>query len=836
MLDRILYFLFRKNTGLSLMAVLVTAIAFTMSGCTCDCGLLKCNCDENGGCGAEPGCICAPIGACNEKCDQSCGACHSCNQCLDNCVNGCAGGCIDGCVDGCNDGCDDCQNGCQESRYEYSLDLTVGLRDTQGQNLQEEYRTNSFKIWSAELTRKQAASKKNTFTIELTQQIKNQIFGSTSLESYYKVAGITAASRRGATGDNDLDDSPFEYTIEYSSANGTITISTPDWTDNHQTYYNMYAIVAVEEIDYGKSVDVVVKYPENTGIPEERYYTKVGQPLPEIEIKDIVGYTCNSAYVTKDGKKFIFDSSKNFHKYDFDNSSIQQAQGYTLKFNSQNNGYVLTYDLRYSLNSYDFAGVKTVNGEEIKTCRLTVKHGESLNESLGKFKTAYGSEFNESDFYSAIWTLDKEGQIPYEYSPSNDKITGNVTLYFHATTAITVTLHNIKGEESDSRTLRFPYGAYVGGLDYPIYDLNDYGRFRFIGWYTNAELTERFDPSERFESFYLYAKWSEETTYAVRYFATLDALAAQSPSYNGEYDRKLGLTLPTSDTLDQLGVLPPDSDRYTYVFAGWQIANGDNGTITLSAPTGRLEEENYNADVDLVAAFTHKIRLIINSSTESLNGNPSDYSAYYGQPFDLPVPTSTDNLKFKGWRTDDGTLVSDDKGHIDRFKPSSAMPAPVDTSYLVPVWETGSATITFKWTENGETKTAEKIGKIGEALPDVPTAPAFKGHDFVGWFDDGGNEFDKTAPLTTNATYTAKYEAKTFTITLIVKSADGNETTFGQVTVRYGEKADLGVPTAEGQTFIFWQDAAENIWSGSDGKMTKDYDLESDVTLYAFMM
>lgn len=838
MLDRILYFLFRKNAGLSLLALVVTAIAFTLSGCTCNGLCLNCYCSESGGCEASAGCLCEAIGNCNEKCDQSCGACHACNQCADNCINGCTDGCINGCTNSCNDSCDNCTNGCKERGYEYSIILSISLRDTQGQSLQNG--TTGVKIWSAYLTRKEAKSlKKETFAIRLTSEIKREIFKHTgpsvynNLSEYYEIMSITAGNRREAEGDDDLEALPFNYTIGYSADDEMLTITTPDWTDNHQVSYTLYAIAAVEELDYGKPVDVVIKYSENTGVSDERYQTKVGQPMPEIELKKITGFTSDYAGVEKNGKKYLFDWSKNLHLYNYRKSSNE----FTLEPNAAGNGYILTFNLKYTINTYTLTGIKVVNGNVTENRTATVTHGSSLNESFEKFKTSYETVFNESGYYSAIWTRDKDGLIPYEYSSSSDGVIGDVTLYFHATTAITVTLFNTNGDGSGTKTLRFPYGAYVGGLDYPVYNPSDYDRFSFHGWYTDKDFKERFEPSERFNDFVLYAKWSEETTYTIRYFATLDAFAMQSPCYSGAYDRKLGLALPTASALELMGVLPPDSDRYTYAFAGWQIATETDGRITLSEPTANLEAEAYVTDVNLVAAFTHKIQLIIDTSAESLGDNPSDYTAYYGQPLDLPVPTRTDGMDFKGWRTDDGTLVSDGSGHVDRFRPSSAMSAPIATSYLIPVWETGSVTITFKWTENGETKISERIGKIGDRLSDVPTVSAPKGYDFVGWFDDGGNEFDKTAPLAADATYTARLEPKTFTITLIVKDDAGNETPFGQVTVRYGEKADLGTPPeVAGKYFMFWEDASNNEWSDSKGKMTKPYELEDDVTLYAYII
>ena len=79
--------------------------------------------------------------------------------------------------------------------------------------------------------------------------------------------------------------------------------------------------------------------------------------------------------------------------------------------------------------------------------------------------------------------------------------------------------------------------------------------------------------------------------------------------------------------------------------------------------------------------------------------------------------------------------------------------------------------------------------------------------------------------VTANATYTAKFTPKTYTITLIV---NGEE--FETVEIAYGEKVRLRTPPGY---FLRWQDADGNAWTDDSGAMLDGYGVDGNVTLYA---
>ena len=116
--------------------------------------------------------------------------------------------------------------------------------------------------------------------------------------------------------------------------------------------------------------------------------------------------------------------------------------------------------------------------------------------------------------------------------------------------------------------------------------------------------------------------------------------------------------------------------------------------------------------------------------------------------------------------------------------------------------QTKTYTVTFK---DGDTVVKTVSVKDGATIADadLPADPAKDGAVFEGWFD-GDKAFDKTAAITSDVTYSAKW-TKLHT----VKFVDGNET-IKTATVKDGEKLkDADVPadlTATGKAFEGWFD------------------------------
>lgn len=136
--------------------------------------------------------------------------------------------------------------------------------------------------------------------------------------------------------------------------------------------------------------------------------------------------------------------------------------------------------------------------------------------------------------------------------------------------------------------------------------------------------------------------------------------------------------------------------------------------------------------------------------------------------------------------------------------------------------QTKTYTVTFK---DGETVVKTVSVKDGATIADadLPADPTKDSAVFEGWFD-GDKAFDKTAAITGDVTYTAKWTSL-FTVTF----KDG-DTVIATATVKDGEKiAASDIPANLADT----QDAAFEGWFNGDSAFDKDAAITASVTYNA---
>lgn len=136
--------------------------------------------------------------------------------------------------------------------------------------------------------------------------------------------------------------------------------------------------------------------------------------------------------------------------------------------------------------------------------------------------------------------------------------------------------------------------------------------------------------------------------------------------------------------------------------------------------------------------------------------------------------------------------------------------------------QTKTYTVTFK---DGETVVKTVSVKDGATIADadLPADPTKDSAVFEGWFD-GDKAFDKTAAITGDVTYTAKWTSL-FTVTF----KDG-DTVIATATVKDGEKiADADIPADLADT----QDSAFEGWFNGDSAFDKDAAITASVTYNA---
>lgn len=183
---------------------------------------------------------------------------------------------------------------------------------------------------------------------------------------------------------------------------------------------------------------------------------------------------------------------------------------------------------------------------------------------------------------------------------------------------------------------------------------------------------------------------------------------------------------------------------------------------------------------------------------ESNGGSVDTLNKYVeGTAVTLPIPTKTGH-NFMGWFISaafDGEPVTE----------ISAGDYGNKTFYAK--WEAATYAVTLN--QNGATECGELTAYTYGTAATLPV-PTKTGHDFMGWFDNAEFTGDAvtriSATETGDKTFFAKWEAKTYTVTLNANEA----TECGELTAyTYGAGATLPVPTKTGYNFIGWFDNAE---------------------------
>ena len=232
--------------------------------------------------------------------------------------------------------------------------------------------------------------------------------------------------------------------------------------------------------------------------------------------------------------------------------------------------------------------------------------------------------------------------------------------------------------------------------------------------------------------------------------------------------------------------------------------------------------EGWSPDIThpVTQSVTYTAQWQAKTYTVYLNANGGEVSkdrmdvAYDSKLTGLPTPTRT-GYTFAGWYDGDGKRYY------------------ATTTYKVD----GDLTLTAKWTaktytvkfdaNGGTVSPTSKKATYDAALGELPV-PTRTGYTFLGWFDKNGEEVTSETIFrnTATTTYTAKWEAKTYTVTF---NPDGGTVDPTEKEVTFDAAlGELPTPTKTGYTFQGWKDSTGTL-------VTADtvYQVEGDSTLTA---
>ncbi|MBQ4215142.1 MAG: InlB B-repeat-containing protein, partial [Bacteroidales bacterium] len=458
-------------------------------------------------------------------------------------------------------------------------------------------------------------------------------------------------------------------------------------------------------------------------------------------------------------------------------------------------------------------------------------------------------------FTNASCTSDEVTEIPVT-------ATGEQTFYAKWTAnSYTVTLNKNNGTINSGNVTSYLYGV---GATLPI-DITRNG-YTFGGWYTNSSYTgsqvTSISTTEYGNKTY-YAKWTKNI-YTITFVTNNGTINASNVT---QYTYGVGATLPTNVT------------KTGHAFEGWYTNDSYAGESVSAISNTTTGDKTFYAKWDV---NSYDITLNTKGGTIN-NGNVNSYT--YGVGATLPTDVTKTGCTFLGWYDNSSCSGSpvlsiasnaiDDKefwadwavinytitynanegvfattpAESYKYGDEVTLPTPTREGYTFAGWynnsnlvgteftqvestETGNKEFWAKWDVNtyevsldakgGDINSGNVASYTYNVLTILPQDVTKVGHTFEGWFDSENQKVTQISKGTIgNVTFTAKWTAKTYSVTLQANNGTINS---GNVTsYTYGLGATLPEDvTKTGYEFLGWFDNS----SYDGGKVTKIADNE----------
>ena len=542
-------------------------------------------------------------------------------------------------------------------------------------------------------------------------------------------------------------------------------------------------------------------------------------------------------YYTLSGSSLTDSSDDAYTDYNIDDTVTATV---FLKNNSGVDTYLQAYDLFLDYDDKLIYQGTTIAGAVKKDESGKVTHIQAVGEDSTKTAVLTEKEFRNGatvELGTISFTISEDAvynigmPISLIVGTSSKTVTnigvgakgtgaGDATSYYPAATSkvegaevkttYTVTFETSGGSAIENQTIGYKEKA-TKPTDDPTKD-----NHTFKGWYSDENLTSEFNfDTPISENLTLYAKW-EQNTFKVYWYNT-----DGTEIYNA--DVNAGGTASFDKTQHNEPTKTADA-QYTYAFKGWSTsANPALNADVVDLNTYKIEAETKFYPVFTTATKTYTVTWKNADGTELEKDEEVPYGA-------VPVYNGSDPTKessaeytytFAGWTPEVAAITG-------------------NTEYTATFAETPRKyTVKFATEDNG-TLTAADNQEIayGTAITAYPTVTPNDGYSFDGWYAGDIKIDTNSYKVTGDVTLTAKYTAKTYTVTFNPNGGGGtmsNQTfTFGvaQKLTKNAFTAPIGYsfagwntvkdPTTENPGNVYVDEASFNLSSYAE-----------NVTLYA---
>ena len=338
----------------------------------------------------------------------------------------------------------------------------------------------------------------------------------------------------------------------------------------------------------------------------------------------------------------------------------------------------------------------------------------------------------------------------------------------------------------------------IFGEEYTLPTLTKTG-YTFKGWYKGTELVD----SEKWnipENCTLLARWDAD-----KYSITFD---------NDGH----GQALEDKEVTYDEGYSLTDLTQTGYTFNGWYL----DGVEFDDSGVWKLTE-----DITLKAGWTANEYTV--SFTTKYGTAPDSMTVTFGQKETAPEFVHEQlGYTFNGWKNGSAVVDWSENWSIAKDCTLSAN------------WTANTYTITYK----SERGTTSKVESVTFDKTYTVLANSEKGYNFLGWFEEGSEDALASGTWTRDEsiTVTAKWQAKTYDVTLIAYDATfegGEEIEGGQkavIKVTYDTEVVFPEATMGKKQFKGWYDGVGDDATqvaGRDGIVAKWNIDKQDITLYA---